>query len=212
VDERHADLARSLQDVAESVYFHVLRHTAKAGEGSARLALAGGCANNLGGQRQDPDRNAVPGAVRRLRRATRARPWSRSPASGAPSAAPRKPDHAALGPEPSRATILEALQAAHLEYAWWTIRSSRAGARSSCGGHVLAVPRARRVGPRALGNSRSRRPPARRHARELNARIKHGRFRPSRRSPGTATTPSTSAPHPVPLMNQVIRCDPASAR
>jgi len=185
LERRHHDMARSLQAMAEEVYFHALNHLA-ATSGAPNLCLAGGCAYN----------SVANGKI--LQR-TPFRELHIHPAAGDAGTAvgaaywvlhqvlklPRRHrlEHAFLGPGYSDARIRSALDAAGLDYRWVEMESElveRTVERIVAGDVVGWFQGRSEWGPRALGNRSIVVDPRRAEMKDvLNARIKRREsFRP----------------------------------
>jgi len=180
---RHQDLARSLQDITEEIFFHVLRQLQRE-TGETRLCFAGGVALNcvMNGkiERQtsfrdvyiQPDAGdggtAIGGALYQTFCAS----------DSAPRRVPM--DHVYWGPSSNDTEIESALRESGLAVQKDPSVTSRA-ARAIADGKVVGWFQGRmEVGPRALGNRSILADPRRTDMKDiLNARIKHREsFRP----------------------------------
>jgi carbamoyltransferase len=185
LEQRHHDLARSLQAMAEEVYFHALTALA-AGQESRNLCLAGGCAFNSVANGKIFERTPF-------------RELHIHPAAGDAGTAvgaaywvwhhvlkmPRRHrlEHAYLGPGYSDAGIRSALEAAGLEYRWVEGEGElveRTVERIVAGDVVGWFQGRSEWGPRALGNRSIVVDPRRQEMKDvLNERIKRREgFRP----------------------------------
>ena len=192
VEDRHADLAASLQAVYEETLFHVLRHVAKS-SASKNLALSGGCAMNSAANGRILDETPfeqlyVPPAPGDAGGAVGAALSVWCETHGA--ARQFEMRHAYLGPECRQEEVQDLLQkqepdltgqgfrVRHVpnadERCHWTAE------RIAAGGVIGWFQNRMEWGPRALGNRSILADPRRADMRELlNVRIKlRERFRP----------------------------------
>ena len=216
LEQKHKNLARSLQAMAEEVYFHALNHLATA-TGRNRLCLAGGCAYNSVANGKIFDNTPftdlyIHPAAGDAGTAVGAAYWVWNVELGNERNAALQ--HAYLGPEFSDAETRRALDAADLRYEWIEDEQellARTVERIEAADVVGWFQGRSEWGPRALGN-RSIVVDARRHDMKdiLNARIK-------RREPFRPFAPSIleervgeyfERSHPVPFMLQVYQIRP----
>ena len=220
ITERHRDLARSLQQVAEEVYFHVLDHAAGL-DGSRDLCFAGGSAFN----------SVVNGKI--LDR-TRFERLFVHPAAGDAGTAvgaaycvwherlgrsERHPcEHAFLGPAFGDAAIRAELGRAAVAYEWVEDDERRIEQAVDClvrGGVVGRFEGRTEWGPRALGNRSILADPRRAEMKDvLNERVKRREeFRPFAPAvPEERAADYFEQHHPSPFMNQVYPFRAAQAR
>jgi carbamoyltransferase len=209
--DRHRDLARSVQAMAEIVYFHALDHLARS-QPSRRLCLAGGCAYNsvANGKifAKTPFRDLyIHPAAGDAGTAVGAAYWVWNAVLGRPRGF--ELDHALLGPEYGDREIRDELARAALEHEWIEDREqlvARTVERIAAGDVVGWFQGRSEWGPRALGNRSIVTDPRRPDMRDiLNARIK-------RREPFRPFAPSVleerageyfEESYPVPFMLQV---------
>ncbi len=216
LDQRHKDLARSLQAMAEEVYFNALNHLA-AEQGSRNLCLAGGCAYNsvANGKifRETPFTELhIHPAAGDAGTAVGAAYWVWHQVLGMPRR--ERLEHAYLGPDYSSAHIRRALADAGLEFEWMEDESavvSRTVERIEAGDVVGWFQGRSEWGPRALGNRSIVVDPRRDDMKGiLNERIKrreHFRpFAPSILQERVAEYFEES--YPVPFMLQVYQIRP----
>jgi carbamoyltransferase len=192
IDERHADLAASLQAIYERTLWHVLQHASARAGGARSLAIAGGCAHNVVANAHIPahtpfERVHVPPA-----------PGDAGGAVGAALVAHRRltgrlPQAAGtgpyLGPETRDTEVAAALEAragalrgAGCQVLWPAPADlAQAAARALADGELVGWVQGRMEwGPRALGARSLLADPRRADVRALlNARIKRREaFRP----------------------------------
>jgi carbamoyltransferase len=185
IEDRHRNVACSLQAVAEEVYFHVLRPAAALRPG-APLCLAGGCAQNSvanGKIRRDTPfvDLYVPPATGDAGTAVGAALWVWHHELGGERRS--QPDHAFLGPAYSDEAIRRELDRAGLRYCAIDDESElveRTAERIDRGQVVGWFQGRSEWGPRALGNRSLLADPRRPEMRDLiNERIKRREaFRP----------------------------------
>lgn len=216
LEGRHHDLARSLQAMAEEIYFHALNHLASR-SGSTALCLAGGCAYNSVANGKIFERTPF-------------RDLHIHPAAGDAGTAvgaafwvwhqvldgPRRfqIEHAYWGPESSDAQIRSALAAAGLRFEWVDdeqVLCDRTVDRIAAGDVVGWYQGRSEWGPRALGNRSIVVDPRSREMKDvLNERIKRREafrpFAPSILEEKAADYFEES--YPVPFMLQVYRIRP----
>jgi len=211
--ERHKDLARSLQEMTEEIFFHVLRQLQRE-TGETRLCFAGGVALNcvMNGkiERETPFKEvyiqpdagdggtAIGGALYQT-------------FCGAQSAPRRVPmDHVYWGPSSDDPQIENALRESGLAVQNDPAITVRA-ARAIADGKVVGWFQGRmEVGPRALGNRSILADPRRADMKEiLNARIKHREsfrpFAPSVLAEKCGEWFEGPAESPFMLMNYLVR-------
>jgi carbamoyltransferase len=210
---RHNDLARSLQDITEEIFFHVLRQLQKE-TGETRLCFAGGVALNcvMNGkiERETPFREiyiqpdagdggtALGGALYRT-------------FCGAEAAPRRVPmDHVYWGPSSDDTQTEAALRQSGLAVQKDPAITARA-ARAIADGKIVGWFQGRmEAGPRALGNRSILADPRRADMKEiLNARIKHREafrpFAPSVLAEKCGEWFEGPAASPFMLMNYLVR-------
>jgi carbamoyltransferase len=218
--ERHRDIARSLQEVAEEVYFHILGHAATL-DAPPNLCLAGGSAFN----------SVVNGKI--LGRTGFERLYVHPAAGDAGTAVgaaysvwheklgqTRRAlcDHAFLGPRFTDTSIRQALADARVEYEWMEDDERRIAETVAClqsGGVVGWFQGRTEWGPRALGNRSILADPRRENMKQvLNERIKRREgFRPF--APAILEERAAEffeGAHPAPFMNQVYPFRSSKAR
>ena len=157
LEEKHRNLSRSLQVMAEEVYFHALNHLATTHD-SRRLCLAGGCAYNSVANGKIFERTpfselSIHPAAGDAGTSVGAALWVWHRELGKPRAGTL--DSAYLGPEYSDSQIRGALAAAGLEYEWLDDEGqlvSRTAERIRAGDVVGWFQGRSEWGPRALGN------------------------------------------------------------
>jgi carbamoyltransferase len=216
---RHKDLARSLQEITEEIFFHVLGKLQRE-TGESRLCFAGGVALNcvMNGKIESqtsfrevyiqPDAGdggtALGGALYHT-------------FSGPPSGIKRIPmDHVYWGPSSDDAEIEAALRESGLAVQKDPSIAGRA-ARAIADGKVVGWFQGRmEVGPRALGNRSILADPRRADMKDiLNARIKHREsfrpFAPSVLAEKCADWFEGPAESPFMLMNYIVRPERRSA-
>jgi carbamoyltransferase len=212
---RHKDLARSLQEITEEIFFHALRQLQRE-TGESRLCFAGGVALNcvMNGkiERQTPFREvyiqpdagdggtALGGALYHT-------------FCGSESSLRRVPmDHVYWGPSSSDSEIEAALRENGLAVQTDPVVASRA-ARAIADGKVVGWFQGRmEVGPRALGNRSILADPRRVDMKDiLNARIKHREsfrpFAPSVLAEKCGDWFEGPADSPFMLMNYIVRTE-----
>ncbi len=217
LEAKHRNLARSLQAMAEEVYFHTLRHLAETVDGS-RLCLAGGCAYNsvANGKifEQTPFTEVhIHPAAGDAGTAVGAAFWVWHQELGKPR--DFRIEHAYWGPSYDDARIRRDLESAGLTYDWIEDEdrlTERTVERMVAGDVVGWFQGRAEWGPRALGNRSIIVDPRRKDMKDiLNARIK-------RREPFRPFAPSIleervadyfERSYPVPFMLKVykIRAD-----
>jgi carbamoyltransferase len=216
LETKHNNLARSLQAMAEEVYFHTLNHLARS-TGDSRLCLAGGCAYNsvANGKifERTPFRDLhIHPAAGDAGTAVGAAYWVWHEELDNPRGEPLQSPY--LGPEFSDARIRADLEAAGLEYEWVEDQGElvRRTVDRIVAGDVVGWFQGRAEwGPRALGNRSIVVDPRRAEMKDvLNARIK-------RREPFRPFAPSIledrsgdyfEESYPVPYMLQVYKIRP----
>jgi carbamoyltransferase len=220
ITDRHRDLARSLQHVAEEVYFHVLDHAAGL-DGSADLCFAGGSAFN------SVVNGKILGRTRFERLFVHPAAGDAGTAVGAAyvvwherlARSDRHPcDHAFLGPAFGDAAIRAELDRSAVAYEWVEDDERRTAEAVDClvGGGVVGRFQGRAEwGPRALGNRSVLADPRRAEMKDLlNERVKRREeFRPFAPAvPEERAAEYFEHHHPSPFMNQVYPFRPAQAR
>jgi carbamoyltransferase len=216
LEKKHHDLARSLQAMAEEVYFHALNHLASK-TGERALCLAGGCAYNsvANGKifEQTPFTDLyIHPAAGDAGTAVGAAYWVFHQELEQPRGFEVR--HAYWGPEYSDAEIRAALDAKGLAYEWIEDADAlcaRTAARIEAGDVVGWFQGRSEWGPRALGNRSIVVDPRRHDMKDiLNERIKRREpfrpFAPSILVERTAEYFEES--YPVPFMQQVYRIRP----
>ena len=216
LEGRHNDLARSLQAMAEEIYFHCLNHLASS-SGQRALCLAGGCAFNsvANGKvfERTPYRDLhIHPAAGDAGTAVGAAFWVWHQVLGQPREFVL--EHANWGPESSDAAIRTKLDVAALAYEWFDDEGElcRRTAERIAAGDVVGWFQGRSEwGPRALGNRSIVVDPRRPDMKDiLNARIKRREpfrpFAPSILEERTAEYFTES--YPVPFMLQVYPIRP----
>jgi carbamoyltransferase len=216
LEGRHKNLARSLQAMAEEVYFHTLNHLSHSVE-SRSLCLAGGCAYNSVANGKIFERTAfrdlhIHPAAGDAGTAVGAAYWVWHEELGRPRGEPLESPF--LGPDFSDQWIRKDLTAAGLEYEWIEDEAelTRRTVERIVAGDVVGWFQGRAEwGPRALGNRSIVVDPRRAEMKDvLNARIK-------RREPFRPFAPSIleersgdyfEESYPVPYMLQVYRIRP----
>jgi carbamoyltransferase len=217
LEARHNNLARSLQAMAEEVYFHALNHLAEA-SGQTRLCLAGGCAYNsvANGKifERTPFRDLhIHPAAGDAGTAVGAAYWVWHRTLGRPRG--HRLENAYLGPEYSDQQIRAALDSAGLEYEWIENEEELVGrtVERIIAGDVLGWFQGRSEwGPRALGNRSIVVDPRRAEMKDvLNERIKRREgFRPFAPSIlEEAAGDYFEESYPVPYMLQVYKIRPS---
>jgi carbamoyltransferase len=216
LEQRHKDMARSVQAMAEEIYFHAINHLAKQ-NGARALCLAGGCAFNsvANGKvfEKTPYRDMhIHPAAGDAGTAVGAAFWVWHQELGNPR--DFVIEHAYWGPEYSDAKVKSALDAQRLAYEWIEDESElcRRAAERIAQGDVLGWFQGRSEwGPRALGNRSIVVDPRRPDMKDiLNARIKRREwfrpFAPSILEERTGEYFEES--YPVPYMLQVYKIRP----
>jgi carbamoyltransferase len=211
--ERHADHARSLQELFEEVYFHVLDHAASL-EPAADLCLAGGCAFNsvANGKvlaRTPFRRLHIHPAAGDAGTAVGAAYWVAHHVLGEPRR--DAVEHAYLGLGWADAVIRRALEQARLEFEWLAESERRieAAVERLAAGEIVGWFQGREEwGPRALGNRSILADPRRAETKDvLNHKIKRREsFRPFAPAvPEERAGELFECDSPSPFMNQVYR-------
>jgi carbamoyltransferase len=216
LQQRHRDLARSLQAMAEEIYFHALNQLA-AEQASRNLCLAGGCAYNsvANGKifRKTPFSELhIHPAAGDAGTAVGAAYWVWHHVLGMPR--DHRLEHAYLGPGYSDARIRRSLDNAGLACEWMEDESvlvARTVERIEAGDVVGWFQGRSEWGPRALGNRSIVVDPRRADMKDiLNERIKRREqfrpFAPSILEERTAEYFEES--YPVPFMLQVYQIKP----
>jgi len=216
LEQKHNDLARSLQVMAEEVYFHALNHLA-ASNPSRRLCLAGGCAYNSVANGKVFDRTPysdmyIHPAAGDAGTAVGAAYWVWHQELGKPRGFHL--DHANLGPEHGDAEIRSAAESAGVALEWIEDEGQlveRTVERIVAGDVVGWFQGRAEWGPRALGNRSIVVDPRRKDMKDiLNARIKRREhFRPF--APSILLERSGDYfehAYPVPFMLQVYNVRP----
>jgi carbamoyltransferase len=216
LEQRHHNLARSLQAMAEEVYFHCLNHLAEA-TGEQRLCLAGGCAYNSVAngkifQRTPFTELHIHPAAGDAGTAVGAAYWVWHRVLG--NEQRYRLPNAALGPAYSDGQIRGALERAGLEFDWIEDEGAlveRTVERIVAGDVVGWFQGRSEWGPRALGNRSIIVDPRRKEMKDvLNARIKRREeFRPF--APSILEERSADyfeESYPVPYMLQVYKIRP----
>lgn len=216
LEAHHKNLARSLQAMAEEVYFHTLNHLAQA-TGRDRLCLAGGCAYNSVANGKIFERTPfkelhIHPAAGDAGTAVGAAFWVWNQELGKPR--DWQLEHAYLGPEYSDAQVKAALAAADLGYEWVEDEAEltrRTAERIEAGDVVGWFQGRSEWGPRALGNRSIVVDPRRHDMKDiLNERIKRREmFRPF--APSILEERSGDyfeESYPVPYMLQVYTIRP----
>jgi carbamoyltransferase len=216
LEDRHRDLAQSLQATAEEIYFHGLNHLATS-NGNRAVCLAGGCAFNsvANGKvfERTPYRDlCIHPAAGDAGTAVGAAFWVWHQLLGKPREFTL--EHASWGPCYSDGTLRSALEAAGLAYEWIKDEGElcRRTAERIAAGDVVGWFQGRSEwGPRALGNRSIVVDPRRPDMKDvLNARIKRREpfrpFAPSILEERTAEYFTES--YPVPFMLQVYPIRP----
>ena len=216
LEQKHINLARSAQAMAEVVYFHTLNHLAKT-TGSQRVCLAGGCSYNsvANGKifEKTPFRDLhIHPAAGDAGTAVGAAYWVWNVELGQPR--DYVLPNAYLGPEYSDQQVKQALEAAGQKYEW--IEDSQELCERTVSriveGEVIGWFQGRSEwGPRALGNRSIVVDPRRHDMKEiLNERIKRREtFRPF--APSILAERSGEYfedSYPVPYMQQVYMIRP----
>ena len=217
LEQRHNDVARSLQAMAEEVYFHCLTHLA-ASRAEKNLCLAGGCAFNSVANGKIFERTPfrelhIHPAAGDAGTAVGAAYWVWNQVLGKPRDFVL--EHAYWGPEYSDPQIRSALDAARLRYEWIEDegRLCAATAERIEAGEVVGWFQGRSEwGPRALGNRSIVVDPRRHDMKDiLNERIKRReQFRPF--APSILEERAVDyfeESYPVPYMLQVYKIRPA---
>ncbi len=216
LEKRHNDLARSLQAMAEEVYFHALNRLAES-SGSKALCLAGGCAFNSVANGKIFEKTPFTGlhihpAAGDAGTAVGAAFWVWSQKLGKPREF--RMEHAYWGPEYSDAEVRGILDRAGLDYEWIEDPGdlcAKTVDRIVAGDVVGWFQGRSEWGPRALGNRSIVVDPRRKDMKDiLNARIKRREaFRPF--APSILEERSADyfeESYPVPFMLQVYRIRP----
>jgi carbamoyltransferase len=217
LEKRHHDLARSLQAMAEEVYFHAIGRLAAAPDRPRALCLAGGCAYNSVANGKILDRTPfedlhIHPAAGDAGTAVGAAFWVWHQELDRPRGFELR--HAYWGPEYSDARVREALGAAGLAHEWIEDPATlceRTVERIEAGDVVGWFQGRSEWGPRALGNRSIVVDPRRPDMKDiLNERIKRREafrpFAPSILLERTAEYFEHS--HPVPFMLQVYTIRP----
>ena len=216
LERRHHDLARSLQAMAEEVYFHALAHLA-ATRPARRLCLAGGCAYNSVANGKIFERTPyrelyIHPAAGDAGTAVGAAYWVWHQELGRPRDFVL--DHAYLGPQHPDAEIRRALEQSGADFEWIEDPQQlvqRTVERIVAGDVVGWFQGRAEWGPRALGNRSIVVDPRRAEMKDvLNARIKRREsFRPFAPSILLERTADYfEQDYPVPFMLQVYRIRP----
>ena len=216
LEQRHKDLARSVQARAEEIYFHAINGLAK-GKGAKALCLSGGCAFNsvANGKifERTPYRDLhIHPAAGDAGTAVGAAFWVWHQMLGQPRDFVL--EHAFWGPEYSDARVKAALDARGFAYEWVEDEGQlcRRTAESIAAGDVVGWFQGRSEwGPRALGNRSIVVDPRRADMKDiLNARIKRREwFRPFAPSIlEERTAEYFEEGYPVPFMLQVYKIRP----
>jgi carbamoyltransferase len=216
LEDHHRNMARSLQAMAEEVYFHTLNHLADKFP-SRNLCLAGGCAYNsvANGKvfQNTPFTDMyIHPAAGDAGTAVGSAYWVWHHDLGMPRSF--QLDHALLGPEYSDAQIKQALDAQGLTYEWIedeTALVDKTVEQISAGNVIGWFQGRSEWGPRALGNRSIVVDPRRHDMKDiLNARIKRREaFRPFAPSIiEEATADYFEQSHPVPFMMRVYQIRP----
>ena len=213
LEDKHRNFARSLQAMAEEVYFHALNHLATS-NGNRRLCLAGGCAYNSVANGKIFDRTpftelSIHPAAGDAGTAVGAALWVWHQQLGKPRE--HLLEDAGLGPEYSDEQIKAALHDADLEYEWIPDENElvrRTVERIAAGDVVGWFQGRSEWGPRSLGNRSIVCDPRRDDMKDiLNARIKRREafrpFAPSILEERSGEYFETS--YPVPFMLQVYK-------
>ncbi len=216
LEAHHKNLARSVQAMAEEVYFHTLNHLAAAA-GSERLCLAGGCAYNSVANGKIFERTPfrelhIHPAAGDAGTAVGAAFWVWNQKLGRPRDFLLR--HAFWGPQYSDAQVRQCLDAGKLDYRWVEDEGQLAAltADRMIAGDVVGWFQGRSEwGPRALGNRSIVVDPRRNDMKDiLNARIKRREaFRPF--APSILEERSGEyfeESYPVPYMLQVYKIRP----
>jgi carbamoyltransferase len=216
LEERHNNLARSLQAMAEEVYFHALNHQARS-HPTRRLCLAGGCAYNSVANGKIFDRTPytelyIHPAAGDAGTAVGAASWVWHQELGNPREFVL--DHAYLGPEHDDAECRAAAETTGVEMEWIEDEArlvERTAERIVAGDVVGWFQGRAEWGPRALGNRSIVVDPRRSDMKDiLNERIKRREhFRPFAPSILVeATGDYFEHDYPVPFMLQVYDIRP----
>jgi len=216
LEQKHRDMARSLQAMAEEVYFHTLNHLARKHPGKA-LCLAGGCAYNSVANGKIFERTPfremhIHPAAGDAGTAVGAAYWVWHHELGQPREF--QLEHAYLGPEYSDEAIRRALDAAGQPFEWVEDTEqlvARTVERIAAGDVVGWFQGRSEWGPRALGNRSIVVDPRRHDMKDiLNERIKRREsFRPF--APSILEERSGEyfeESYPVPYMLQVYQIRP----
>ncbi len=216
LETKHNDLARSLQALAEEVYFHALNHLAQT-HPSRRLCLAGGCAYNSVANGKVFEHTPytdlyIHPAAGDAGTAVGAAYWVWQQELGQPRGFVL--DHAYLGPQHGDAEIHAAVESAGVVFEWIEDEGQlvdRTVERIVAGDVVGWFQGRAEWGPRALGNRSIVVDPRRKDMKDiLNARIKRREhFRPF--APSILVERSAEYfehGYPVPFMLQVYKVRP----